>query len=104
MGTSIELDGTLRRPWLIAVWQGMGQVAISHVGGLNGILLGAAAESGLRGACLLGEMPQLPNPKASLAVLKAFTRLAEIEIDFAKLTEQAKAMDEKLGDLSTAWN
>jgi proteasome assembly chaperone (PAC2) family protein len=44
-----------------------------HIGGLNGVLLGAAAESGLRGACLLGEMPhifsQLPFPKASLAIL-----------------------------------
>ena len=47
-----------------------------HIGGLNGVLLGVAAERGLHGACLLGEMPhmfaQLPFPKASLAVLKAF--------------------------------
>lgn len=74
-----------------------------HIGGLNGVLLGAAAESGLRGTCLLGEMPhifaQLPFPKASLAVLKAFVRLAAIEIDFSELSEQAQAMDEKLGEL-----
>ena len=42
-----------------------------HIGGLNGVLLGAAADGGLRGTCLLGEMPhifaQLPFPKASLA-------------------------------------
>ena len=53
-----------------------------HIGGLNGVLLGAAAEAGLRGACLLGEMPhvfaQLPFPKASLAVLDAFTTVAGI--------------------------
>ena len=74
-----------------------------HIGGLNGVLLGAAAEAGLRGTCLLGEMPhifaQLPFPKASLAVLKAFVKLAEIEIDFTELSEQAHAMDEKLGEL-----
>ena len=39
-----------------------------NIGGLNGILLGVAAESGLRGGCLLGEMPhifaQLPVPES----------------------------------------
>ena len=74
-----------------------------HIGGLNGVLLGAAAESGMRGTCLLGEMPhifaQLPFPKAALAVLRTFTKMAEIEIDFAELSEQAQAMDEQLGEL-----
>ena len=74
-----------------------------HIGGLNGILLGVAAEHRMRGACLLGEMPhifaQLPYPKASLAVLKAFTSVAHIEIDFTELSEQAHEMDQKLGEL-----
>ena len=74
-----------------------------NIGGLNGILLGVAAESGLRGGCLLGEMPhifaQLPYPKASLAVLSAFKTIAGIEIDVTELSEQAREMDEKLGDL-----
>jgi proteasome assembly chaperone (PAC2) family protein len=74
-----------------------------HIGGLNGVLLGAAAEGGIRGTCLLGEMPhilaQLPYPKASLAVLKVFVKLAGIELDFTELAEQAQAMDEKLGEL-----
>ncbi len=74
-----------------------------HIGGLNGVLLGAAAENGLRGTCLLGEMPhifsQLPFPKASLAVLRVFTNMAGIELDFSELSEQAQAMDEKLGEL-----
>jgi uncharacterized protein len=74
-----------------------------QIGGLNGVLLGAAAESGMPGTCLLGEMPhifaQLPFPKASLAVLKSFTKMAGIEVDFAELSEQAQAMEEKLGEL-----
>ena len=49
-----------------------------RIGGLNGVLLAAAAEAGLEGACLLGEMPhifaQLPFPKASLTVLRAFSK------------------------------
>jgi hypothetical protein len=74
-----------------------------HIGGLNGVLLGAAAEAGLRGACLLGEMPhiftQLPFPKASLAVLEAFARLSGIEVDLAELSEQAGEMEQRLGQL-----
>jgi proteasome assembly chaperone (PAC2) family protein len=74
-----------------------------QIGGLNGVLLGVAAESGLRGACLLGEMPhifhQLPFPKASLAVLEAFSTIANIEIDLGELAEQAKEVEHKLGEL-----
>jgi proteasome assembly chaperone (PAC2) family protein len=74
-----------------------------QIGGLNGVLLGVAAESGLRGACLLGEMPhifaQLPYPKASLAVLKAFTTMAGIELNLSELANQAREMQQKLGEL-----
>jgi proteasome assembly chaperone (PAC2) family protein len=74
-----------------------------QIGGLNGVVLGVAAESGLRGACLLGEMPhifaQLPFPKASLAVLEAFSTIADLQIDLSELAEQAKEVEHKLGEL-----
>jgi hypothetical protein len=67
------------------------------------VLLGAAAADGLRGTCLLGEMPhlfsQLPFPKASLAILEVFTAIAGIDLDLAELSDQAKAMEEQLGKL-----
>lgn len=74
-----------------------------HIGGLNGVLLGVAAENDLRGACLLGEMPhlftQVPFPKASLAILEVFATMAGIELDFTELAEQARATDQQLGKL-----
>lgn len=74
-----------------------------QIGGLNGVLLAAAAESGLPGASLLGEMPQifaqLPFPKASLAVLEVFSRMAHVELDFTELAEQAKSVEEQLEEL-----
>ncbi len=74
-----------------------------HISGLNGILLAAAAEHGVDGYSLLGEMPhifaQLPFPKASLAVLEVFTRLVGIELDFSELEEQSRAMEEQLGQV-----
>lgn len=74
-----------------------------HIGGLNGVLLGVAAEEDLRGVCLLGEMPslvvQLPFPKASLAVLKMFASIGRLEIDYDELAAQAEMMDEKLAEI-----
>jgi uncharacterized protein len=74
-----------------------------NIGGLNGVLLGAAALGGLHGCCFLGEMPQVfaqvPFPKASLAILEAFTRYTGVEVDLAELAEQSKAVEEQLGEL-----
>lgn len=74
-----------------------------NIGGLNGVLLGAAAAVGLRGTCFLGEMPQVfaqvPFPKASLAILEAFTALTGISVDLAELEEQARTVEEQLGEL-----
>ena len=74
-----------------------------NISGLNGVLLGAAAERELPGACLLGEMPhifsQLPFPKASLAILEVFSVMTGIPIDFTELTEQVKEMEQQLGEL-----
>ncbi len=78
-------------------------LAEGQISGLNGVLLGVAAESGLAGACLLGEMPhifsQLPFPKASLAILEVFANLAGIDLDLAELAERSKLVEQQLGEL-----
>jgi proteasome assembly chaperone (PAC2) family protein len=74
-----------------------------HISGLNGVVLGAAAEAGMRGACLLGEMPQifsqLPFPKASLAVLEVFMTITGIRVDVSELAEQARVMEQRLEEI-----
>jgi len=74
-----------------------------QISGLNGVLLGAAAEAGLRGACLLGEMPhvfaQIPFPKASLAILEVFATMTGQELDFTELSEQAQIVEDQLAEL-----
>jgi proteasome assembly chaperone (PAC2) family protein len=74
-----------------------------QISGLNGVLLGVAADHGLAGLSLLGEMPhlfaQLPFPKASLAVLQVFTKLAGITLDFTELSEQATQMEHQLEEI-----
>jgi proteasome assembly chaperone (PAC2) family protein len=74
-----------------------------QIGGLNRVLLGAAAESGLNGGCLLGEMPhifaQVPFPKASHAILEAFATLAGVELDLTELAAVAREVEEQLGEV-----
>src|SRR4051812_35535474 len=97
-GAATDAEGVqeLRRLELEMVEEG-------QISGLNGVLLGVAADAGLQGACLLGEMPhlfaQLPFPKASLAVLEVFTTMTGIEVDFSELAEQASVVEEQLGEL-----
>lgn len=70
------------------------------IGGLNGVLLGAAADAQLHGACILGEIPsifsQFPFPKASLSVLRVFSQSIGLKLDLKELEEQADAMGDQL--------
>ncbi len=74
-----------------------------QISGLNGVLLAAAAERGIEGMCLLGELPffavQVPNPKASLAVLEAFSRISGTSIDFDEIREQARIVERGLTEV-----
>jgi len=74
-----------------------------RIGGLNGLLPAVAAEAGLPGICLLGEMPhvfsQLTYPKASLAILEAFCSVTGLSVDLSELKQQAEAVDQRLAPL-----
>lgn len=74
-----------------------------QIGGMNGLLLGAAAERGLAGLCLLGEIPYfaagVANPKAARAVLDAFSLLSGIEVDLEELGRHAERVDHLLAEM-----
>lgn len=74
-----------------------------QIGGLNGVLLGAAAERGLSGLCLLGEIPffgaGVPNPKAARAVLEVFGVLSGVTVDLSELARDAQTVDRALIEL-----
>lgn len=71
-----------------------------QVGGMNGLLMGAAAERHLPGACLLGEIPgfatALPSPRAAKALLEAFSVLHGVEVNLEPLTEHARIIEKTL--------
>lgn len=74
-----------------------------QVSGQNGLMLAAAAEAGLPGLCLMGEMPyfavNVPNPPAALAALRAFSLLAGIDLDLGSLQAQAEHVRDQLKEV-----
>lgn len=74
-----------------------------EIGGMNGLMVGAASVAGLPGVCLLGEIPyyaaQIANPAAASAVLEAFSRLTGIEVDRAELDRHAERVNRLLVQL-----
>lgn len=80
--------------------QGVSVVSSGRITGLNGVLLAAAAEQGLPGVGLLGEMPglayQLPYPSASAAVLRTFSAMAGMTLDLDELELYGRQTQEQL--------
>ena len=80
----------------------VGPIADGQIGGLNGLLLGAAAARGLAGVGLLAEIPffamRVANPKAARAALSVFSVLAGIDVSLDALSRQAAAFDQAMAE------
>ncbi|MDD5128132.1 MAG: PAC2 family protein [Candidatus Omnitrophica bacterium] len=74
-----------------------------QISGMNGLFLGMAKKAGLRGFCLLGDIPlytiQIENPKASAAVLVGLGKILNMQINVQPLKEQAQAMETEINKL-----
>ncbi len=71
-----------------------------QIAGLNGLMLGVAKERNIEAVCLLGEVPtyatKIQNPMAALAILKALTRILNINIDLSELMQLANETRESM--------
>ena len=83
-----------------AVAVGVKALDEAQIGGLNGVLLGAAMYRGIPGLCLLGEIPfygaQIQNPKAVKHVLEIFGRISGVSLDTSELDAQTQQVDRVL--------
>ncbi|MFA5092371.1 MAG: PAC2 family protein [Candidatus Omnitrophota bacterium] len=74
-----------------------------QISGMNGLFLALAKKSGLKGFCLLGDIPlytiQIENPKASAAVLAGLEKILNIAINLQPLKDQAQAMEHEINKL-----
>ena len=75
-------------------------LSTGRITGMNGVLLGVAAQRGLQGIGLLGEMPALvtsiPYAKASCAVLEKFCRLTNLKIELHELEDYGRTVENHL--------
>jgi uncharacterized protein len=74
-----------------------------QISGMNGLFLGMAKKAGLKGFCLLGDIPlytiQIENPKASAAVILGLGKVLNMQINVQPLKEQAQAMENEINKL-----
>ena len=74
-----------------------------HISGLNGLLLGFAGLRDIEAACLLATMPQyaiqMPNPKASRAIVQVFESLLGIDVDLSEIDEAAEQINRSMGEI-----
>lgn len=91
-----KLLSDVRRLGAEVFWDG-------EVTGLNAVLLSAAIERQLAGACLLGEFPyfasSIPNPKAAAAVLRMFACLAGVQFGLDEIEGEARRLEPELCEL-----
>jgi len=68
------------------------------------LIVSVAAEHGIEGVCLLGEIPfftaQIEFPRASLMILQVLTQLLEVEVDLMDLEIYATEKEKEIEPLA----
>jgi len=79
-----------------------------NISGLNGLLLGLAAQRGMPAACLLATMPhyaiEAPNPKASRALIQVFQRILNTSVDMVEIDDAVRQTDRMFKEFETKVN
>ncbi|MCF7908382.1 MAG: PAC2 family protein [Candidatus Omnitrophica bacterium] len=74
-----------------------------QVSGLNGIILGVGKRKGIKGVCLLGEIPfytvQIENPRAIAKVLDILKSFLKMSLNLDSLIERSKFIEEEIDKL-----
>jgi len=101
-----ELVSEVRRyPNVILMSDIEGRGGEGDITGLNGLLLGVARTRGLKGICLLGEMPvyisqfPMPYPEASKSILEVLSHSLGIMIDLSTLERLAQEVGRRIEEL-----
>ena len=76
-----------------------------HISGLNGIIVGVGKKKGIKGVCLLGEIPfytvQIENPKAVGSILDVVSKYFNIKLDLSSIKKRSGFIEEEIDKLIT---
>jgi len=74
-----------------------------QISGLNGVILGVGKKRGIKGVCLLGEIPfytvQIENPKASAGILDVISKYLKVKINLNPILERGKFVEQEIDKL-----
>jgi len=91
-----ELLGFLKQHQVILMGDG-------SISGMNGLLLGVAAEQNIEAVCLLGQLPYytvtIPNPRSSKAVLDVLCKMLDLDVDMSNMDVLIKDSDDEIEQL-----
>ncbi|MBN1781394.1 PAC2 family protein [bacterium] len=75
-----------------------------NIAGMNGLLVSVAAEMGLKGMTLLGEIPfftaQIEFPKAAIEIVKVVSKILNINIDLVDLEIYTRKKEKDIAPLA----
>ncbi len=76
-----------------------------QISGLNGIIIGIAKKKGIKGACILAEIPfytvQIENPKATGIILGIISKYLKLNLDISSIVKRCKFIEEEIDKLIT---
>ncbi len=74
-----------------------------QISGLNGLILGISKKKGIKGVCLLAEIPfytvQIENPRANASLLKVIDDYLKLNLNLTPLIERAKFIEAEIDKL-----
>ncbi len=74
-----------------------------QISGLNGLILGMSKKMGVKGICLLAEIPfytvQIENPRANVSLLKIIDDYLKLNLNLNPLIERAKFIEAEIDKL-----
>ncbi|OPX30245.1 MAG: hypothetical protein B1H08_02220 [Candidatus Omnitrophica bacterium 4484_171] len=74
-----------------------------QISGLNGLILGVGKNAGIKGICLLAEIPfytvQIENPRANLSLLKVIDKYLNFNLNLTPLVKRAKFIESEIDKL-----
>ncbi len=74
-----------------------------QISGLNGLILGAGKELGIKGVCFLAEIPfytvQIENPRASISLLELMDKYFSFNLNLTPLLDRARFIETEIDKL-----
>ncbi len=105
--TSPQILGAFNKDEMISEFKtlGVNPMQSGYIAGLNGLMLGVAANYDIEAGCFLGTIPSfaanLAYPKASLEIIRLMEKVFSIKVDTAELEKSIELVDTQFSEIES---